>query len=417
MHPLRFIALALALGAGFAFAHAQEPVPLTLPDLFAEIRARHPALAAGRASTEAARARVSQEKAWMDPRLSIDVMREETTRLDTYSEVSVRIAQELPLSGRNALRAQAATAEVAVADAQTRRREWLLLNEARLAYFKIAATDERLALNAQLQTLLHQTRDLSRQAYETGLRPQMDLLGVETNLNRLEIEGTELKSLRTQETARLNALRLRPAETLIARLVLPTPAPPSLDLAEAVARARLLSPDLAIALKETSVAEARLALARKNRAIDPEIMFTARQMNGSGEILSSYDTGIAFNLPWLNPSRTRNEVREAQSRVTATRAETEANVADLAGQVSSLHARVAGGYRQILHYENELLPLVRSSAEAARRDYETGRAPLLAVLAAERDTREAEMKLADLRAEHALAHAEFSFLTSQDLAP
>lgn len=422
------LCLALLLAAGLAPLRADEPAatpaavvapspaPLTLDAVFAELRARHPALAAARANTEAARARIAQEKAWMDPRLTFEQMRDDT-RLAGYSELKVTLAQEIPLSGRNTLRARAAEAETAVVASQSRRREWMLLNDARTSFVRLAAADERLAVNRRLRDLLAQTSALARQSYETGRTGQMDVLAVETELARLDAERTDIASLRTQEAARLNSLLLRPAGTAIATLALPASEPPAFSLADAVARARAASPEIATALRETNAAESRLALARKNRAIDPELMIAARRMKGSGDALTSYDTGVSFSLPWLNPGRTRGELTEARSRLDASRSEAAAVEAEVAGMVSSTHARASAAYEQVVRYRDQLIPLARASADAARRDYETGRAVLTSVLSAERMALETEMKLTDARAEQAMTCAELAFLTSQDLQP
>jgi len=140
-------------------------------------------------------------------------------------------------------------------------------------------------------------------------------------------------------------------------------------------------------------------------------------MKGSGEGISSYDTGISFSLPWFQSGRTDGERREALARLSAARAEAEASEAEITGMVAAAHSRAASGYAQVKRYENELLPLARASAAAAQRDYETGRAQLPGVLAAEKMLLETELKLTDTRAEQALAGAELCFLTSQDVTP
>lgn len=401
--------------AGILPADEAPPRPLTLPVVFAQLRARHPALAAARAEAQASHARIDTEGAWADPRLRIEFMRDDTTRLTTYDDLEFGLTQEIPLSGRPRLRARAATAEASVADAKATRREWLLLNQARTTFTRLAATDERLALNRQLHQLLTQTRNLLRLAYETSLRSQADLLAFDTDLARLDSEHTDLLSARSQNAAQLNALLLNPAQTQIAPATLPPPSPPALDLSAAVSRAREYSPDIAIALRETAAADARLAIARKNKAIDPELMIAARHMNSSSEAIYSYDTGIAFSLPWFNPRRNRSEIRAAERQLAATRSETSATEAEITGMTASAHARVLATHEQVRRYENEFLPLATATTTAARRDYETGRATLPAVLDAERATLDTRMKLADIRAEHALATAELVFLTASDL--
>jgi outer membrane protein TolC len=411
--------------AGSACIRAESPATpsLTLADVFAEIRAHHPALAAARANTDAAQARVGQEKAWADPRLGIDLKRGDsgsnasTNKLNTYNELEVTVSQELPLSGRNQLRAKAASAEAGVANAETRKREWMLLNQARMSFTKLAAADERLAVNRRLHDNLAQTLALARRSYESGLRPQSELLALETELTRIDADRTDLESARAQESSELNALMLRPVETPIAALTLPSPAAPMLSLPDAVARARAMSPDIAVALKQADAAQARLAVVRKNRSIDPEVSVTARQMKGSGEGISSYDTGISFSLPWFQSGRTDGERREALSRLAAARADVETGEAEITGMVASAHTRAISGYTQVKRYENELVPLARASAAAAQRDYETGRVQLPVVLTADKMLLETELKLTDTRAEQALAGAELCFLTSQDVTP
>jgi outer membrane protein, heavy metal efflux system len=411
-----FVLLPVCLVVVATAEPAATTAPLTLPEVFAELRAHHPALAAARAETEAARARIAQEKAWMDPKLTLEHLRDTNNPAD-YSELKVTYSQEIPLSGRNKLAARAAEAESAVVASQSRRREWMLLNEARTSFVRIAAADERLSLNTRLHDLLAQSASLSRQSYETGLVDQMNVLAVETDLARLDSERTELTSMRNQESARLNAMLLRPTQSAIAPLTLPEPAAPSIDVSAAVSRARAASPEIATALLETDAARARLTLANNNRSIDPEIMIAGRRIKGSGDFLSSYDTGISFSLPWLNPGRTDAARTEARRRLEATRSESAATEAEVAGMVAASHARAVAAYEQVLRYRDQLVPLARASVDAARRAYETGRSPLLPVLAAERMALETELKLTDTRAEQALACAELTFLTSQDLTP
>lgn len=400
------------------------PSPLTLAEVFATLRTRHPALASAKASTEAARARIDQEKAWADPRLTLSANRAgdgmhlpDTTNLAKVNEFEVMVSQEIPLSGRPRLRAEAAAAEVGVASAQARRREWMLLNQARLAFTRLAAADTRLAVNTRLRENLSQTLALARLGYESGQRPQSEVLALETDRAKLDADRSDLEGMRAREAAELNALMLRPATTAIASLSLPEPAAPATEVADMISRARALSPDIAIALRETEAAQARLAVAKKNRAIDPEFSVTARQMRGDDQAISSYDTAISFSLPWAHPGRTRAELSEARARVAAARAEVEAGEAEIAGMVASAHARAASSFAQATRYQNEIIPLARASAEAARRDYEAGRAALTTILEAQRMNLEAEEKLVDLRAENALAAAELCFLSGQDVQP
>ena len=411
-----YIAFAAALLFASA-AVAEEPAPLALSQVFAAVRSQHPALAASRAEAEAARARVTQEKAWMDPKVGVEWRRDDTLRVNTYSEIEVTASQELPLSRRNKLRADVASAEASVADAGARVKERQLLNDARIAYLRIAAIDTKIAVNDRLCSLLRQATTLTRQAYESGQKMQNDLIATQTELSRLDAEQADLAAMRGENVSKLNALMQRPPEMLIARLVLPEPLPISITPAEALAHARAHNPELALAARRVKTAEAKLAVAQKNRMPDPEVMIRGRQMNRSGDILSSYDTGVSFSVPWFNQARNRAQIAEARSGISSARAEVQMSDSELAGMIAGMIQRYHTTFAQVTRYKNELLPLNRQQAEAQRRAYESGRAPLLDVLMAERAVLETEMALVNFRAEHALAAAEFDFLTAHDVTP
>jgi len=411
----------IAFAAALVFASAavaEEPTPtLTLNEVYAAVRAQHPALAAARAEAEAARSRVTQENAWMDPKVSAEWRRDNIRPLNTYSEIEVTASQELPLSRRNKLRAEVAAAEASVADAAVHVRERKLLNDARTAFLRIAAIDTKTAVNDRLRTLLRQTTTLTRQAYESGQKMQSDLIATQTELSRLDAEQADLAAMRTENASKLNALMQRPPDSSIAHLTLPEPTPLILTPAEALAHARAHNPELTLAARRVKTDEAKLAVAQKNRAIDPEVMIRGRQMNRTGDILSSYDTGVSFSVPWFNEGRNRAQLAEARSGITAARAEVQMNDSDLAGMIAGMIQRTNTTFAQITRYNNELLPLSRQQAASQRRAYESGRAPLLDVFMAERSSIETEMALVNVRAEHALAAAEFDFLTAHDVTP
>ena len=415
---LRPASIAFAAALLFASAAvAEEPAPLTLSEVFAAVRSQHPALAASRAEAEAARARIIQEKAWMDPKVGVELRRADTVRINTYSEIEVTASQELPLSRRNKLRAEVASAEASVADANTHVKERQLLNDARTAYLRIAAIDTKTAVNERLRTLLRQTTTLTRQAYESGQKMQSDLIATQTELSRLDSEQAELAAMRTESTSKLNTLMQRPPDTPITRLSLPEPTPLTITPAEALAHARAHNPELTLAARRVKAAEAKLALAQKNRTPDPEVMVRGRQMNRTGDIISSYDTGVSFSVPWFNDNRNNAQRAEARSGIAAARAEVQMNDSEIAGMIAGMIQRYNTTFAQITRYNNELLPLSRQQAISQRRAYETGRAPLLDVFMAERSSLETEMALVNFRAEHALAAAEFDFLTAHDVTP
>jgi len=101
-----------------------------------EVLRNNPSLKAARANWEAMKQRIPQARAWEDARVGVDVERMGTTRFDTFTDNEWMAAQELPLSGKNRKRGQAAVAEAAAAFEEFRRRELDLTARARAACYR-----------------------------------------------------------------------------------------------------------------------------------------------------------------------------------------------------------------------------------------------------------------------------------------
>lgn len=388
--------------------------PLTLDEALAAVREHHPVLAAARAEAQRARTKIDQERAWMDPKLALEVKHEGTLRPTTYSEVELTVSQEVPLSRRNELRARNAAAEASVIDAAIRVKERTVLNEARTAYVRIASVDAQLAVNARLRGLLEQSLALAQQGYESGQQMQVDVIETQTELTRLQTEETELARGRAADVARLNTLMQRPTDVAIEPVGLPVPQPLSLTAADAQQAVREHHPELLMAARRITAAETQLAVARKNRTPDPEFMLRAKQTNSSGDVISAVDTGVAISLPWFQERRNRAQILEAESGITAARADARASEADLAGMVAGMHARASLSYAQYVRYRDELLPLAEQRAESLQRGYVNGTSSLFVALGGQRAVAETEMALVKAQAEYALTVAELDFLTAPD---
>lgn len=408
--------LTVFLTASTAFAQTDAGAAvLTLQDALAEVRARHPSLAAARARVDAARARTDGASAWADPRVSLELMREDTTRLNTYSDIELTVSQEIPLAGRPRLKTSVAEAEAGVAETAVLVRERMLMSQARNAYVKAAGAAEQLSALEGVRKNLELRFNLVRQAYESGARSQADVTELSIARSRLDAERTELESTEQQARAQLDALMLRSAGASSQSLVLPAPRPTAHTAGEARQMALNNHPDLLMLSRKIAASDARLALAKTNRTPDLEVMVRAKQLNRTGDLISAYDTGVSFRVPWFNDRRTRSEVAEAKGLVREAHADSESAEAELAGMVTSMHRRLAADYEQWRRQRDELIPLARVQTDVVRRNYEAGRALLTDLLAAEGSVLEAELALARLASAHALDASDFEFLTASSL--
>ena len=386
---------------------------LSLQAVIRDAYEHNPSLKSARTRWEAAKARLRQAGAWADTKFGVDMERSDTTRFTTFTDAEWMIAQEVPVSGKNRLRVRAVQAEAAAAFAELRRRELDLAARARIAYARLANAHAQIDLNGNNDTLLRQVVELTRIRYEAGARLQSDVLMAETEQVKNEEARQDLERDLSDAQSQLNVLMNRPATDALS-----APAPNAfrefpLRANEIETAALQLRPELQGASNRIAAAKAQHDLARRAWVPDPELRVEARQYNGSGFI--EYDTGVFFNLPWVNPGKYKSAIAEAKLNresaehdLAALRAETSGLVRDQVKKITTFH-------HHYTLFRDRLLPLAQQTLDATRIAYQNDRASLLEMLTAQRTARETESTLQRHLADYLTALAELESITGANL--
>jgi outer membrane protein TolC len=380
--------------------------PLQIEAVVAEIRGNNPQLRAARSRVEAARERLPQAKAWDDPRVGVDLERT-NRRLLSYNDAEWSVSQTLPVTGKIARRKQVASAEITVAEAAVRQIELELEARARASYFKLANAEAQLGVNLRTQALLRQLIEVTRAKYESGRQRQSDVLMAETEFARLqEARVDQLRDYSEAQTA-LNTLMNRAPQTLLGHAALPEFSPTTVSLESLQARAAMHRPQLAAADSRIAVAQARVALAERERFPEPELRVEARQFNGTALYnMREYDTGVFIALPWVNGGKYRAAIREAKRTAEAEQHERRGLESETAGMVRDAWQRLQTFQHHVELFRDRLLPLARQTIDATRSSYEADRATLPEVLTAERTAQDVESMYYHHLAEYFAARAE-----------
>jgi len=385
--------LAAALAANAAAAHpGMEPTfgpePLQIESVLVELRAQNQSLRAARTRLDAAREKLPQAAAWDDPRVGVDFERT-NRRLDSYHDAEWSISQTLPLTGKIPRRKQAVAAEISAAEALVRQTELDLEMRARILCYGLADVETQLAINTRNQSLLHQILEITRAKYESGRLRQADVLMAETELTKLSETRVDLLRAYGEAQTALNALLNRAPATPLGHATLPDFAPREASLESAVAHALAHRPQLAAAGSRVAAAEARVALAERERLPDPELRLEARQFNGTALYnVREYDTGIFISLPWANGAKYRAAIREAKKNALAEQHEHAALETETTAMVRDAWQRRASFRHHVELFRDRLLPLARQTVDATRASYEAGNATLPELLAAQRTAQE-----------------------------
>ena len=389
--------LAVSLLVGSVLSALAGEAPLTLEQVLADVRTRHPALHAAGATAAAERERASQAGAWEDPVAGLEFQRDATNRLSTYDHAEFSVTQKIPLSGNRERRRALATAGAEVAAAAIRSREFTLVAEARDAFFQLLRAREQLTLTQETAKLHGQADDITRSRLTTGAGNLVALLMAETERVRLDERIIALDREIADASATLNILRDLPPQAPLGELAAPALAANDLpfpSLEEAQTHALAHRPELNEAFARITEALRARELADRAWRPDPEFMVKARHMNTDSTIIKSYDTGIAISLPWFNNGKYRSAQREADHRREAAEGDAATLRSKTVAEVREMWQRIETARRNIELFRDKLLPLARQASEATRSGLINGGVTIAELVVAQRSLVDTQTSLA-----------------------
>lgn len=400
--------LAIAATAGVA---TRAAAPVELSALLAEAEASHPVLLAAAARVSAAEQLPAQAEARPDPLASLSYTNESLTDFtlgsSPDSNLTLSWMQEVPYPGKRRLAGDVARAE---ADVERRKVDTARLQiraGIKMLYADLWRIDRTAEVLTDSLRLVDAFVDTARVRYESGEGNLESILKAQTERAALDVEIAALARARDGAEAALNAAVGR-AE--------PSPLGPALSLPPTVAadgstleRAALeRSPEILELHAASRRNEARIALARKN--LNPDLVWGAAYANRGGlEPMVSGLFGVRVPL-----SRRTRQAAAAQTELEseAGSRDVEAGAARIRSQVRALVARAAEAHTRTVLYRDAVLPLARSSLEAATAAFSAGRVEFLTLLDDFRTVLNLEREHADHAASEVQALAALEPLTA-----
>jgi len=399
--------------AGVDASHSR----ISLREVTNIVLANNPAIQQALRRWRAAKARVVQEAAWDDVRVS------GTTRAARFVDVApnaftdqmLSVEQVIPLTGKNLAGARIATADAVAAFENARREQLDVLAKTRASYFRLLNANEQLELNRKNLTSLRQIAEVSRSRYEVGKANAAEPLAGEVEASKLlESEQDILRNI-SAEQSQLNVLMNRDAFAALGQ-----PEQPSIKLLTVSMeniRALLLAnrPELKIAKARIDMERSRLGLARRNWIPDPAIKVEAQRYNDSRQAASELDAGVSFTVPWVNPGKYAAAVREAKENLAAAEHGFHQTNAEALGALRDALQKVDTAKHHIELFRDELVPQARQAFEANQFAYENGKASFLEWMTAQRNLRDLEARAQQHFAEYYAALAELEAIVGADL--
>jgi outer membrane protein, heavy metal efflux system len=385
---------------------------LSLDQVISAVRSNNPSLKAARANWEAMKERIPQARAWEDPRAGVDVTAGRFVNVppNSFADQRFMVEQALPLSGKNRLRGEAASAEAINAFEAFHRRELDAITQARVAYHRLANAYAQLEINRKNAVLLKQFAEISRTKYETGTHSQADVLSAETELAKLEENTFDFQRQISEAQTQLNTLMNRPAQAPLGRPANTDFQPVSLSVEKLGNLALAYRPEIIMAAKKIDAAQARLKAAQKEWIPEPSLRVEADRYNGSSQVINEINAGFSINLPWFNRTKYQAGIRENQKLLETAEHELEAGRIETLGMVKDQHKKVETYHHHTELFKTKLLPLAEQTATSKRLSYESDKATFLELLTAQQAVQEIESMYWNHLTDYEIARAELEAL-------
>jgi cobalt-zinc-cadmium efflux system outer membrane protein len=413
---LSFLPRAAAGDAGF---RTKDGDAISLAKVTAAALANNRAIKEAVRKWNAAKARIPQAAAWDDLRVGGEsrVRRFVDVPPNAFMDQSASIEQAIPVTGKNLVRARAATAEAVSAYEELRRQQLGVIATTRATFFRLANAHAQLAINQKNIVSLRQIADISRTKFEAGTHSAADVLVAETEASKVLETQRDLERQLANDEAQLNALMNRDAFAPLGVLSEVTPKMP--ELSPTKLRPLLLThrPEIRMAEARIDVEKSNLELARRAWIPDPALTVKAQRYNDAAQAVSELDAGVSFTVPWVNFKKYGAAVREAQENVGAAeealeRAEKEA-LRLLHDQLQTIET----AHHHIELFRDKIIPQAQQAYEANRLNYESGKASFLDWITSQHNLRDLEAMGRQHLADYQVAVAQLEAVIGAQLYP
>lgn len=337
-------------------------------------------------------------------RLTFDIWQVPLARPWAWNQspmIMLGLRQPVPAAGSLKARAAALRREAAADRAGREALAQDLALAVRHAFIDYAAAVARHAIHLEHRTVTERVLGLTRARQATG-SAVFDTARAETEVARAHADvATDATAISAART-RLNTLMARPADAALGPPQDTPPATISADATALIDRARAARPETRAAQARREAAALEHRAARREAALPSAMLGLAYFPATVPMPMHGYGVMVDLQLPWLTGQARKR--REAQAALAAAAARDTAQVElTVAGEVSAALATVQSAAERYQVLVREARPAGARAREVALTGYETGRADLLSLLAAQAVFVEIAMDL--IEAKSTLDHA------------
>ena len=390
--------------------------PVSLKALIAEARQNNAAIKVAERAIDISRYGPAQASALPDTEIMVQHFAVGNPRPfagysnSDFAYIGFGASQEVPYPGKRGLRANVAQHEVAISAAEKNIVAWDVLTRVKLAYFRLAASQETISILEKNQQSADQIEQAAEARYRVGQGTQEDVLRAQMQRTKLLNDLAMQQRDSSQSQVALKALLNRPDDSpdLIAEPLslhhLPLPQ-------NLLARLRENNPDLQTSTERISQSHAAVELAKREKKPDFGVQYMWQHT--ASNFRDYYMGTFSIRLP--NRSRVRAMEGEAEAKLAQAQAEKEARLKQMESDLGEQFAVVQTSEQQLKVYEEGLIPQSEAALNAGLAGYRAGKQEYQGLLASFTDTLQLTIERERTLAEHESAIARIEGLIGEEL--
>jgi outer membrane protein, heavy metal efflux system len=355
-------AFAAVVTVFFGAAQAQAPRTLTLDAAFERVIEKHPELARFKHLRESADAVVESEGLRAPVRIEFEL--ENAPR---SNETTLSLASILERGGKREARVAIASAQRESLTLQEQQRRTDLFAEVARRYLDLLAHQSMEELANSDVAQRDKAVAAAAQRVRAGATPESVHLAAEGALARANLQRQRLRAQSTAAAARLALLwnTREPDFDRVSGNLLSVPATPPLATLRSLIDQ---SPELRRFAGEARIREARLQLARSQRATDLEWRAGLRRLEEDG----SWAAVLGVSAPLGTASRAAPGIRSAQAELVALSLERESEAMTLEATLLEAHYQLTASRDEVVAGRDVLVPKLEQAARASERAFRAG---------------------------------------------
>lgn len=362
---------------------------MTLQEVVSTVVQNHPAIHTARYDAEAARQEKKMESWLMDPMVGVQF---EEVPLNSSSPgnadmTSYFVSQKIPFPSKLITKNKAKEAEYQAKKVMITAAEREKIFEAKKTFFEIIANQNRLKDQQTILNAYKQIIGSLEKTYETMTPPKSpspemgtgremplsmsspfsDVLMARMKKAESEAVLLDLKHQKEAYEAKLNILMGREPHAPL-QLVSPKIKKLSADMKTLEEKTLRQNSDLTSMQWMVKAAKKETSLAYQSLIPDfePEFMYQRRQ-----NMDNAYTLGVSLNFPlWINTKQA--QIKKSKAEQKKMESELENETRKMKTELHYLIHHAEEHYKIVSKYKNEIVPLARSSFNAARTAYEAG---------------------------------------------